>query len=422
MSNSNAVILKCCEYSGGTSYTMSNFQINKPIVLAVIVLSVAFAAGSGGFYYTTQTHAADEAQSQAVQQIPAVDVVTLELKRLRTWTQFSGRLEAVDQVEVRPRVGGAIQDVLFKEGTIVKAGDPLYVIDPRPYEAAVASAEAALASARSQAHLAKIELDRAADLVRKRAISQIDYDIRHNDYRVKLASIDAAKAALKTASLNLEYAHISAPVSGHISRTEITVGNVIEAGPNAPVLTTIVSNDKVYAEFEVDEQTYVKIVRRSIAGEPMPVELRLSGDDGVVYSGVIHSFDNRLDASSGTIRARAIFENTDGALVTGMYVSVRVGSPEAIDTLLISERAIGTDQDKKFVYVVNSEDKIVYREVTLGGRVEGMRVVLSGLTAGEKVAVNGLHRVRPDSVVKAVDVSREHGTTSQSEKLAFTGK
>ena len=350
---------------------MPNFIINKHTALMGVALSVVLVAGSGGFYYTTQAHSADDAQREGVPQIPAVDVVTLEPRQLRVWTEFSGRLEAVDQVDVRPRVSGAIQAVLFKEGTIVKAGDPLYVIDPRPFEAEVDSAKAALASAKSRAQLAKTELDRAAGLVKKKNISRSAYDARLNDYRVALASIDAAKATLKKASLDLEYAHISAPVSGRISRAEITVGNVIEAGPNAPVLTTIVSNDEIYAEFDVDEQTYVKTIRRSNAGGPMPVELRLSEDDGVVYNGGIHSFDNRLNTSSGTIRARAIFENTDGVLVPGMYVSVRLGASAEINALLISERAIGTDQDKKFAYIVNNEGKIAYREVTLGGRSAG---------------------------------------------------
>lgn len=398
---------------------MPNLQINKHRALMGVALAVALVAGSGGLYYTTQAQSANEDQSQTVRQTPAVEVVTLEPRRIRIWTEFSGRLQAVDQVEVRPRVGGAIQEVLFTEGAVVKTGDPLYVIDPRPYEAAVASAEAELASAKSQAELAKTELDRAAGLVKKKNISRSDFDARHHDYRAALASIDAAKAALKKASLDLEYAHISAPVTGRISRAEITVGNVIEAGANAPVLTTIVSINEIYAEFDVDEQTYVKTVRRSSTGEPMPVELRLSVDDSVVYDGVIRSFDNRLDSSSGTIRARAIFKNTDGALVPGMYASVRLGSSEEINALLISERAIGTDQDKKFVYVVNDEGKIAYREVTLEGRVQGKRIILSGLKAGEKVVVNSLQRVRPDMAVKAIDVADGKDASRQSDKLAY---
>ncbi len=398
---------------------MPYFQTKKHTALMSIALSVALIAGSSGLYYTTQAQSANENQTQIVQQTPAVDVITLKPRQLRIWSEFSGRLEAVDHVEVRPRVSGAIQEVLFTEGAIVKAGDPLYVIDPRPYEAAVASAEAELASAGSQAQLAKSELERAAGLVKKKLISQSTYDARHHDYRVALASIDAARAALKKASLDLEYAHISAPVSGRISRAEITVGNVIEAGANAPVLTTIVSNDKIYAEFDVDEQTYVKTIRSSSAAELMPVELRLSAADDIVYHGEIHSFDNRLDTSSGTIRARAIFKNTDGALVPGMYASVRLGSPEEINALLISERAIGTDQDKKFVYVVNDEGKIAYREVTLEGRAKGKRIVRTGLKAGEKVVVNSLLRVRPDMSVKAIEVAQAQDTNRRSDKLAY---
>ena len=194
---------------------------------------------------------------------------------------------------------------------------------------------------------------------------------------------------------------------------------MIEAGANAPVLTTIVSNDKIYAEFDVDEQTYVKTIRSSSAAELLPVELRLSAADDIVYHGEIHSFDNRLDTSSGTIRARAIFKNTDGALVPGMYASVRLGSPEEINALLISERAIGTDQDKKFVYVVNDEGKIAYREVTLEGRAKGKRIVRTGLKAGEKVVVNSLLRVRPDMSVKAIEVAQAQDTNRRSDKLAY---
>lgn len=403
---------------------MKKLHYRKTSVLAGIVLSLVLAACVGGFYYhATEVSAADGTQNQRLEQIAVVDVVALEPRHLRIWTEFSGWLGAVDQVEVRPLVGGRIQKVLFHEGTAVKAGDPLYIIDPRPYEAAVASAEAGLASAKSQAQLSKSELKRIADLVEKQLASQSAYDTSYNDHNVALASIDAARAALKKARLDLEYAHINAPVSGRISRSEITVGNVIEAGANAPVLTTIVSYENVYAEFDVDEHTYVRMVRSSISDQSMPVELQLlADDDGVVYRSKIHSFDNRFNSSSGTIRARAIFKNTDGALIPGMYASIRLGSHEDIETLLISERAIGTDQDKKYVYVVNNENKIIYREITLGDRVENKRIILSGLIAGEKVVVNNLQRVHPGMVVKANEFVQEQGFDRQSERLAHLQK
>ncbi len=393
---------------------MTILRIKKLNVLMGIILLFALAAGSGRFYYSAQVNAADAAQRQFEQQVPVVDVIALKPSHHRHWTEFSGRLEAVDEVAVRPRVSGTIQQVLFKEGATVKKGDPLFIIDPRPYEAALASAEAELASARSRAQLAKSELDRAAGLVKKNLASKSAYDASHNDYRVALASIDAARAALTKANLDLEYAHISAPVSGRISRAEITIGNVIEAGANAPVLTTIVSNRKIYAAFDVDEQTYVKTIRSADNTLSLPIELQLSADDDVIYKGKIHSFDNRFNPSSGTIRARAILDNTDGVLIPGMYAAIRLGSPKEIETLLISERAIGTDQDKKYVYIVNQESKVVYREITLGGRAEGRRIVISGLHAGEKVVVNSLQRVRPDMSVKAIEVAQEQSAPRQS--------
>ena len=380
--------------------------------VAAIATVTTLAAAIGAFHYAPDVAASQQAVAAQAAPLPAVDVVTLEPRQLRLWSEFSGHLTAVDQVDVRPRVSGTIQQVLFDEGQLVQAGDPLYVIDPRPYEAAVASAEAELASAESRSRLARLELQRAEGLIKKQVISQSAYDTSLNDYRVAVAGIDAAEAALQQAQLNLEYAHITAPVSGRISRAEITQGNVVQAGANAPVLTTIVSNDRLYAEFDVDEQTYVKAVRQESAHGAMPVELALAGDASVVYRGRIHAFDNRLDTHSGTIRARAIFANSDAALVPGMYANVRLGSAAKSDTLLVSERAIGTNQDRKFVYTVDGEGRVAYREVTLGRSIDGRRVVLSGLAPGEQVIVNGLHRVRPDMQVAPVDVSTEQGRDS----------
>ncbi|MBY4675041.1 efflux RND transporter periplasmic adaptor subunit [Marinobacterium arenosum] len=395
-------------------------RVNKyrPTLLAVAVMAM-LASGVAVVRYLPSADAGQQpAGEHAAPQLPKVDVVTLASRPLRLWSEYSGRLSAVSQVAVRPQVSGTVQQVLFEEGQRVAAGDPLYVIDPRPYEAAVASAEAALASARHRSRLAGLELKRAKDLINKRVISQRAYDTIVNDYRVAAASIDAAEAALQQARLNLEYAHIKAPVSGRISRAELTVGNLVQAGANAPVLTTIVSDDRFYAEFEVDEQTYVRAVRQGGLSSAMPVELVLSGDDSVVYQGRVHAFDNRLDTRSGTIRARAIFDNSDGALVAGMYARVRLGSADRPDTLLVSERAIGTDQDRKFVYVVDGEGKVAYREVSLGRSVDGQRVVESGLNAGDQVIVNGLHRIRPNMQVAPVELAAKSAGAGKPEQLA----
>lgn len=371
-------------------------------ITAALLLSVA-----GTMVYNT-TDAQAENPEAAEAYVPQVDVVTVEPQALRVWSNFSGRLAAVDTVQVRPRVGGTITEILFKDGQLVEKGAPLYVIDPRPFEAEVASAKADLESARSQAALAKQELDRAKKLVANKHISESALDARKNTYRVSNASINAAKAALIQAELDLEYAHIQAPVSGRISRAEITEGNVIEAGANAPVLTTIVSNDKLFAEFDVDEQTYINTVRNMAAGE-MPVELRLSSSSDVVYEGIIDSFDNRLDTTSGTIRARAIFDNADGALLPGMYADVRMGSAGKEKLMIVPERAVGTDQDKKYVYVISPEQTVEYREVRLGRTLDGKRIISSGLQAGEQVMVNSLQRVMPGMGVQPVDIATQKG-------------
>ncbi|MDT7044282.1 efflux RND transporter periplasmic adaptor subunit [Candidatus Nitronereus thalassa] len=370
------------------------------------LLTIALALGMGGavFHYLTQAYASKTDQAPEHMPTPTVDVVTLQPQSVRTWREFSSRLRAVDYVEVRPQVGGTITQVLFEEGAIVHKGDPLFVIDPRPFEAEFASARAELESARSRATMAKQELSRAQGLVKKNAISQSRFDAATNDYKVAIASINAAKARITRATLDLEYAHIKAPVTGRISRAEITEGNVIEAGPNAPVLATIVSVDRLYAEFDVDEQTYVS-TRRQATGDTMPVQLTLTSDQSVIYEGIIHSFDNQLDTTSGTIRARAIFSNTDGVLVPGMFATVQMGSPTEQSMLLINDRAVRTDQDKKYVYVVTPENTVAYREVKLGRAIEGKRMVHSGLEAGDQVLVNSLQRVRPDMEVQPIELS-----------------
>ncbi len=375
----------------------------RPVTLVAIML--AFVVGGALLQYLTQAYASKDAPASVKMPIPSVEVVTLQPQSVRFWREFSGRLRAIDFVEVRPRVGGTITQVLFEEGAIVQKGDPLFVIDPRPFEAEFASARAAMETAQSKAVLAKQELGRAKGLVKKNAISQSRFDAAKNDYQVAMASINAAKARMRRTYLDLEYAHIKAPVSGRISRAEITKGNVIEAGANAPVLTTIVSIDQLYAEFDVDEQTYIK-TRRQAGEGAMHVELTLPSDTSVVYQGVLHSFDNQLNTASGTIRVRGIFDNQDGALVPGMFATVRLGSPSEQSAFLVSDRAVRTDQNKKYVYVVKPDNTVAYREVKLGQALEGHRVILSGLESGDQVLVNSLQRVRPGMEVQTVESTK----------------
>ena len=368
--------------------------------IAALVVAVGVYAARG----TRST----EASPPPNPPIPAT-VHTLAERKVLVWSDFSGRLQAVDSAEIRPEVGGRITAVLFKDGQAVEAGDVLFIIDPRPYEAAVAKAEANLASAKATAAYDKVELGRATIMLRSQTIAQRTYDERVNASRVADAAVKAAEAALQQASLDLDHAHVKAPISGRVGRAEITVGNLVEAGPNAPLLTRIVASRSIYADFDVDEQTYLDSVRRHAAGHQadrrIPVELSVGGDKEHIYRGEIYAFDNRIDVASGTIRARARFDNPDGALVPGMFVSVRLADGVARDALLVPERAVSFDQSKKFVYVVGPDNKVAYRAVELGKTVEAQRIVLKGLRAGDRVIVDGLQHVRPGAVVDATEAA-----------------
>ncbi len=373
-------------------------QLKRRIFLGAVALAL-LTSGGIAFYHATAKPAAPMAN-------PAVPVTveTLKPQRISPWSEFSGRINAVDYAEVRPEVSGRITEIRFKDGQQVKAGDILFVIDPRPYQAAVAKARGDLASAVNNARLAKIEVDRGSRLIKAQALAQEQYDQRVNADGVAQAAVDSAKGTLAQAELDVDHAFVKAPISGRISRAEITVGNLV-GSPTAPppVLTSIVSNNGVYADFEVDEQTYLNSVRdqaRSADQEKkIPVELTIQGDSGHVYRGFIDSFDNHITTGSGTIRARARFANEDGALVPGMFATVRLGDGAQDNALLVPERAIGNDQSKRFVFVVGPGDKAEYREVKLGQTVDGNRVVLSGLHANERVIVDGVQKIGPGAPV-----------------------
>ncbi len=330
-----------------------------------------------------------------------VTVASVDAKPVRLWSEFSGRLTAVDSADIRPQVSGRITEIRFKDGENVHAGDVLLVIDPRPYAAAVAKAEADLATARTNARLAGTELDRARRLVEAQALARDTYDQRANAVGVAQASIQSAEAVLAQAKLDLDHAYVKAPIDGRVGRAEITVGNLVQTTP-APLLTTIVSNDGIYADFDVDEQTYLRSVRAHAATleqeKKLPVQLTVQGD-AHTYDGTIESFDNRIETGTGTIRARARFANTDGTLVPGMFVSVRLWAAEPSNAILVAEDAVGSDQSKRFVFVVTPGHKADYREVALGQEMDGKRVVLSGLHSGEKIIIDGVQRVQPGTLV-----------------------
>ncbi|MDB5990251.1 MAG: cmeA [Herbaspirillum sp.] len=371
------------------------------ITIAVGILLLGAVAA-----FTLSSRAAKPAMAAPA---PAsVSVAAVLEKSVTEWDDFSGRVDAVDRVEIRPRVAGAIDSVHFQEGQLVKKGDLLFTIDPRPYQAELARADAAVAGAQATLALSTTELARTRRLLEEHAVAQRELDQRENTLVEANASLQAANAARLTARLNLQYTAITAPVSGRVSRAEITAGNVIAAGATAPVLATLVSVSPVYVDFEVDESTYLRYAGNGAVGNSgiahIPVSIGLTNEDGYPRQGKIKSFDNRLNTGSGTIRVRAVFDNVNGALTPGMYARVRTGGAAAEEAVLIDDKAVGTDQDKKYVMVVGSDNKATYRAIKLGPMVDGLRIVRAGLKKDEKIVVNGLQRIRPNDTVTPVAV------------------
>lgn len=374
----------------------------KKLLLSVMAIAV-IAGGYAATQFTNSTDVFAQGQDGEMPPMP-VPVVSVEEKPLQLWKEFSGRLSAVDYVEIRPQVSGIIQKIHFQDGQIVNKGDILFSIDPRPYEAAAAQARAEVAAAAEDSKYAGAELARAEELLKTGAISKQGYDERVNSQKVNKSATASANARLKAALVDLDHATIEAPIAGRISRPEITEGNLVSAA-NAPLLTTVVSEENIYGDFEVDEQTYLNFVRsgagRTVEGErEIPVRLLLNSDNGAKpYEGVIKSFDNKINPSSGTIRARAVFTNEDGALLPGMFAKVQIGSSSKESRITVPLKAILTDQSRKFVYVADN-NAATYREVKLGDTVGNTeQIVLSGLKPGDKVIVDGLMKIRPGAKV-----------------------
>lgn len=373
--------------------------------------AVAAVLLAGGSIYLDLSQSAVAAQATAAAApSPAVPVTVAVVnpRNVTTWQEFSGRLEAVDRVQVRPRVAGAIQSVHFREGGLVKAGDLLVTIDPEPYRAEVAQAQGQVASAEAKLEFASSELERGKSLAAKNTISQSDLTQRQSVQSEALANLQSAKATLKTAQLNLDYTQIRAPIAGRAGKLEITVGNLVAAGSASAPLVTLVSSDPIYASFDASEELVARIladlpVENGVpAIDQVPVEVVTLAADAPVR-GKLQLIDNEVNAASGTIRVRAVFDNPGSKLIPGQFVRVRMGQPKAQDHLMVSEKAVGIDQDKKFVFVVNGENKVDYRQVELGSAVDGLRIVEKGLNPGDRIVVNGLQRVRPGVVVAPQD-------------------
>jgi multidrug efflux system membrane fusion protein len=363
-----------------------------PIIAATLA---ALGVLSGGALYLRSSSAETKSATMQPQAIP-VPVATVEAREVRTWQEFSGRLEAVQRVDVRSRVAGQVKSVHFTEGALVAAGELLVRIDPDPYAAEVERAQAQVVAAQARLAYAKSERERAKRLWAENAIAQRELDERVNGEREADANLRAAQAALTSARLNLEYTEVRAPVSGRVGRLEVTVGNLVAAGPGAPVLTTLVSVDPIYASFDADEHTVFEVMKE---WRKVPVEAETVTNGGRKLSGRLQLIDNQVNTKSGTVRVRAMFDNHDGSLMPGQYVTLRMGRAHPRPALLVAERAVGTDQDKRFVIVAGDDNRAQWREVTLGGSVDGQRIVTSGLKAGERIVVNGLQRLRPGALL-----------------------
>ncbi len=374
------------------------------LIAGAAALVLLGAVGAGRLAGTAQ---ADPAPTAA----PAtpVSVAQVVAQDVAAWNEFSGRLEAVDRVDVRARVSGAVQAVHFREGSLVKAGELLVTIDPAPYQADVARAEAQVTAAQARVAFTQSEAQRAKALLDERAVARRDFDERDNAAREAAANLRAAQAALQSAQLNLGYTQVRAPVAGRVGKIEVTTGNLVAAGAGAPVLTTLVSVSPIYASFDADE----KVVRDALSSLPdggtnrrdlsrIPVEMTAGAG---AQTGRLQLVDNQVDARSGTLRVRAVFDNKDGQLIPGQFAKLRMGQARSEPALLINERAVGTDQDKRYVIVVGAGNQAEWRNVTLGANVNGLRVVTSGLKAGERVVVGGVQRVRPGSLLAPKDVA-----------------
>jgi RND family efflux transporter MFP subunit len=338
---------------------------------------------------------------------PAVTVAKPLAKTVTDWDEYTGRLEAVEMVEVRARVSGYLQSVNFKDGAIVNKGDLLFVIDPRPYQAVLNQAKAEVTRNRVRLDLARNNVERAERLFKSRAISAEELDTRTQEQRQALAALEAAKAAVEAAELNVEFTRVTSPIKGRVSRELVTVGNLVSGGSEgSTLLTTIVSLDPIYVYFTADERAYLHYTRLARSGSrpssrdvENPVKLQLADEKDSEHEGHMDFVDNRVDRATGTMQGRAIFPNPDRLLIPGLFAKVRLLGEGPYQALLIPDEAIGTDQSQKFVFVID-EQNVAKRQTIVPGRTEGrLRIVREGLKGDERIVIDGLQRVRAGSPV-----------------------
>lgn len=363
---------------------------------------------------------------EASQPMPAAKVSVAEVieQPINEWDEFTGRLEAPESVEVRPRVSGYIDKVAFDEGSLVKKGDLLFQIDPRPFQAEVKRLQAQLQQARASQTRAANEARRGERLRQSNAISAELADARASAATEAQAAVAATQAELDNALLNLGFTRITSPIDGRVSRAEITEGNLVGAGQS--LLTTVVSTDKVYAYFDADERVFLKYVELarqagSDARGASPVYLGLSSENGHPHEGQLDFLDNQVNPRTGTIRGRAVFDNRDGRFTPGLYARLKLVGSGTYQAALIKDEAVGTDLGKKFVLVLDKDNSVQYRAIALGPKLEGLRIVRSGLAKGEKIVVNGLQRAMPGATVDPQAVSMaDEATLAQLARLRQT--
>ncbi|WP_339523996.1 multidrug efflux RND transporter periplasmic adaptor subunit MexE [Pseudomonas sp. EA_35y_Pfl2_R111] len=341
---------------------------------------------------------------ESAQQMPAAQVSVAEVieQPINEWDEFTGRLEAPESVDIRPRVSGFVDRVAFNEGSLVKKGDLLFQIDPRPFQAEVKRLEAQLQQARASQVRTQSEASRGERLRKSNAISAELADARASAAAEAKAAVAGIQAELDNARLNLSFTRVTAPIDGRVSRAEITEGNLVNAGQSH--LTTLVSTDKVYAYFDADERVFLKYVElaRQAGGQTRdasPVYLGLSSEDGHPHLGELDFIDNQVNPQTGTIRGRAVFDNRDGRFTPGLYARLKLVGSSQYAAALIKDEAVGTDLGKKYVLVLDKDNAVQYRSIELGPKLEGLRIVRSGLAKGEKIVVNGLQRAFPGSTV-----------------------
>jgi RND family efflux transporter MFP subunit len=324
-------------------------------------------------------------------------------KRVKDWDEFTGRLQAVETVEIRPRVSGYIDQVAFAEGKLVQKGDLLFVIDPRPYKAENDRAAADVKRYKTALDLARIELTRVQQLKESGAVSAEELDERKSTVAQAEANVAAAQASLETASLNLSFTRVTSPIAGRAGRAEVTRGNLVTGGSNGgTLLTSVVSIDPIYLYFDGDEQAYLRYNKMARSGErpssrdaPNPVMVGLANEEGFPHAGTMDFVDNQVNPQTGTIRGRAVLPNKDGFFTPGLFARVQLLGSSEYAAILIDDRAVNTDQNQKYVFVLGPNDQIEYRHVTLGRLIDGLRIVRDGLKPGDVIVVSGGQRVQP---------------------------